>query len=83
MPKYTIEFSKSHPRESSFIAIPIVEPIVSNENYGDEIGIYQEGNVLEFCEDIDTDDEDIRDFLKQHFKDYKSVLGFMRRILGH
>lgn len=81
--KYTIEFSKSQPRNSSFIAVPIVEMVESNQNYGDEIGIYQAGNILEFCEDIDTDDEDIRDFLRTHFKDYKSVLGFMRRILRY
>lgn len=83
MSKYTIEFSKSQQKDSSFIAVPIVEVVALKHIHDEQIGISQDMNALFFCEDIDTEDEDIRDFLRLHFKDYKSVLGFMRRILGH
>lgn len=82
MEKYTIEYSKQQEEDSGYISIPVVEPITSNECIGDSIGIYQDGNVLEFSEYVDIDDVEVKDFIKQHFKDSQSVFGFMRRVLS-
>lgn len=80
MNKYTIKFEVNAIDDSSYFAIPIVEKIQQNECFGDQIGIYKESGGLEFNEDIDVDDEDVRDFVKTYFKDYRAVLGFIRKI---
>lgn len=82
MPKYSINFEKVNREEnSSYISIKVVEEIESNESIGDQIGIYKEDNVLEFDENVDVEDEEIRDFIKEYFRNYKSVLGFIRRLV--
>jgi len=80
MKKYTIEYDAEFIKDSSYIAIKVIEPIETNEGIGDQIGIYKEDNILEFDECIDIDNEEIREFIKDYFKDYKSVMGFIRRI---
>lgn len=80
MKKYTIIFKVEESGDSSYLKIPIVEEIEENEALGDKIGIYKEVGALEFDEYIDVDEEDVREFIKDFFKDYKAVLGFIRKI---
>ena len=77
--KYTIKFEKK--QDGSYINIPIVELVKENESIGDIVGIYKDCNCLVVDEYIDIDDEEIKEFIKEHFKDYRAVLGFIRRIL--
>ena len=62
--------------------IPIKDEVLNNEAVGDKIGIDKNNNVLWFSEFIDIENEDINDFLKTYFKDYKSVKGFIRRLIS-
>lgn len=83
MTKYSIDFGTVERKEdSSYISIKVVEPIESNESYGDQIGMYKEENVLEFDENIDIEDDEIRNFIKEYFRNYTSVLGFIRRLVN-
>jgi len=83
MTKYSIDFGTVERKEdSSYISIKVVEPIESNESNGDQIGIYKEENVLEFDENIDIEDDEIRNFIKEYFRNYTSVLGFIRRLVN-
>lgn len=77
--KYTIDFDSEQQENSSCINIPVVETIESNDSYGDQIGIDRQDNTLWFDEYLDIDSEDIQEFIKFNFKDYKAVSGFIRR----
>jgi len=78
--KYTIKYEFANNNNSTYLTIPINEEIKENESLGDLIGFYKEVGGLEFDELIDIDNEDVRDFIKDNFKDYRSVLGFIRII---
>ena len=79
--KYEIDY-KPHreEEESSYISVKITEEVEENISFGDQIGIFREINSLEFDEDLDLDDKDIQDFIKDNFKNPKSVSGFIKRM---
>jgi len=76
--KYTIKFEASS--EGSYNLIPIVEKVETNEGIGDIICIDGVDNILEVSCDFDVDDAENREFLRDNFKDYKAVSGFIRRL---
>jgi len=80
MAQYTIEYDFNKEEDSSYISIPIVEIVEVNTAIGDQIGVYTDGNVLDFDEYINIDDTEIRDFIRENFKDSQSVMGFIRRL---
>jgi len=80
MQKYTIQFEPKQDKNSNYISLKINEPIQTAEAIGDTIGFYRECNCLEFDCFIDVEDIDIRDFIKTYFKDYRAVLGIIRKL---
>lgn len=81
MKKYTIEFKKKKLRSSSYFEIKINEKVLQNEALGDLICICKEDNTVEVFDCIDVDDIDVIEFIKEHFKDYRAVLGFIRKAI--
>jgi hypothetical protein len=78
MNKYTIDFTAK--TEGSYSLIPIVEKVETNDGIGDIICIDSVDNILGVSCDFDVDDKNNREFLKDNFKNYKAVSGFIRRL---
>ncbi len=66
--------------DSSFYVFKPLETITEQEGYGDVITIDVETNRVYVSDYIDVDDKETRDFIKDNFICYQSLLGFMRRV---
>lgn len=82
---YTLDFENKVLKEEE-ILIPIMEEVPHNEALGDMIGIQSAvqskglRNELWIMRDyVDAEDGEVIDFLKEHIKDYRAVLGLIRR----
>ena len=75
--KYTINFTLK--KTGSYVELPINETVLENDGIGDSIGIYED--CLSFVDTIDMDNKEVREFIKTNFKDYRAVIGFIRKIL--
>ena len=78
--KYTIKHEVNRTDGSSYVDVPTIEDIKRNKALGDQIGVSEVTNTLWFDENIDIDDKDVRDFIKDNFKNPTSVMGFIRRV---
>lgn len=79
--QYDIEFEVK--QDDGYKNIPMVGKVEQNEAYGDQIGICSKDNILWVSEDVDIENnEGARDFVKEHFKNRRAVLGFLLRILN-
>ena len=78
--KYSLDFKTVNRESESFITVMINEKVEQNDCIGDQIGIYKEDNCLQFDVLVDLDDEDIIEFIKEYFVDYKAVMGLIRRM---
>lgn len=79
--QYTIDFNDTIvPDDNGYVDVAIVESVQCNEALGDQIGITTDGNRMWFGETIDADDRDIKDFIRDNFKDYQAVMSLIRRV---
>ena len=75
-------FSTIRDDMSGYIKVPI-ENLDTQDGIGDFLWIgndEEHGAILEFIEDINVDDSDVREFIRDNFKNYQAVLGFMRKV---
>lgn len=67
-------------RTGSYFIIPITTKVTEDACIGDQIGVHQDGNMLEVDAYVDLDDEDIQDFIREYFQSPRAISGFIRRI---
>lgn len=82
MKKYNLDFKSIREVDgSSYYLVDVKEKIEQSVHIGDQIGLYEDGNVLEFTDMIDLEDEEIRDFLRDNLEDHVAVRGLIRRVI--
>lgn len=68
-------------QEDNIYRVPLKNGTLEHsDNIGEQIGIDEDTQTLWFSANIDIDDEDVEEFLREYFKSYLAVKGFIRKI---
>lgn len=76
--KIIVDFDKIE-NEGSYYIFPS-ENIEEDNNFGDLITISKTDKLAEISDFIDVDNKEIIKFIKDNFRDFKAILGFMRGV---
>ena len=81
--KYTIDFNDIC-EDDGYIEVKINETIEKTvDSLGSEMGIDKNSNTLWFTSYVNPDNKDVKEFIKDNFKKYQAVLGFIRMYNGY